>query len=743
MLKRGFFCCFILLFSLKISAQNLQKKLDSLKGKDLKVGLVLSGGGAKGLAHIAVLQAIEQAGIRLDYIGGTSMGAIVGGLYAAGYSSKELDSLFQNTDFEKLIQDEIPRSAQSFYEKENRDRYMLSLPIRKGKIGIPSSISHGNNLYDLLKQLTYPVRNITEFSELPIPFLCVATDVENGEQVLLEEGNLALSMLASGSFPTLFSPIDIDGRLLTDGGVVNNYPVEQILEKGMDIIIGCDVQSPLNKRDNLHSAPKVLMQINSYKMVKDMRYKRTLTDLYIHPNVREYNVIDFEKGQAIIDSGRVAVEKKRHELAQIAALQRKKNQRPKIKLPEKMLVSNVTFSGNKHYSAPYLRGKIRFKWGDTISLQTLSKGVKNLIATQNFTTVRYEICPDGNQGEEFHFLLKEKSDRAQLRTAIHYDNLFKTSVLINLTQQSLLQSDDVLSADFIAGDNLRYRLDYFVDKGFYTSYGFRSQFNTFKRETPYIWGENAIFNPLGAEQIHTKVSQLTNQMYLQSIFRNKFIVGAGIEHRNIKIQLRQYPFKDVEDSHFFSAFSFLRFDSLDDKLLPTNGIFLNAHAHWYLFSQGQHHIEPFLLTQGEAGGAFKLSPSVSIKTTGSAGITIGSPNTKSLQFVFGGYGHNPLENFLPFVGYDFLSFGGYNFLKAEAVLNYQLYKKIYLNFTINFANVNPNLFRSTQWIETPIRYSGYALGFTSQTLLGPVELKWGYSPQTGKYQWLFNIGFWF
>ena len=178
-----------------------------------KVGLVLSGGGAKGLAHIGALKVIEEAGIKVDYIGGTSMGAIVGALYASGYSAQELDSIFRNTDFTNLIQDNVPRGAKTFYEKEDSERYALALPFTDFKVSFPQAISGGQNIYNMLVQLLFHVKDIHDFKKLPIPFLCVATNVETGEEVLLDNGYLPEAIVASGTFPSLFEPSEIDGAI--------------------------------------------------------------------------------------------------------------------------------------------------------------------------------------------------------------------------------------------------------------------------------------------------------------------------------------------------------------------------------------------------------------------------------------------------------------------------------------------------------------------------------------------------
>src|SRR5699024_4374942 len=249
---------YLLLFNLfiifSLSAQKTPEYLN-LPTDDLKVGLVLSGGGAKGFAHIGVLKALEESGVRVDYIAGTSMGAIVGGLYAAGYTAQELDSIITRTDFTTLIQDLIPRDAKTFYEKAESDRYAITLPFDKFKLGLPGGFSRGQNVYNLLSRLTQHVGKVDDFSELSIPFLCIATDIETFEEVVLESGSLAKAIAASGALPSLFNPKLIDDRLLIDGGVINNFPIDKIKSK-VDVVIGVDVQDDFRTKEELNSDRK-------------------------------------------------------------------------------------------------------------------------------------------------------------------------------------------------------------------------------------------------------------------------------------------------------------------------------------------------------------------------------------------------------------------------------------------------------------------------------------------------------
>ena len=187
-----------------------------------KIGLVLSGGGAKGFAHIGALKVIEEAGVKIDYIGGTSMGAVIGGLYATGYNATQIDSIFKDTNFTELISDFIPRSSKNFYEKRNDESYAIVLPFNKFKVEFPEALSKGMYSYNLISKATRNARHIDDFSKLPTPFFCIATDIETGDQVVLNKGNLAQAILASSAFPTLFPPVEINGKFLVDGGVANN-----------------------------------------------------------------------------------------------------------------------------------------------------------------------------------------------------------------------------------------------------------------------------------------------------------------------------------------------------------------------------------------------------------------------------------------------------------------------------------------------------------------------------------------
>ena len=379
--------------------------------EDPKVGLVLSGGGAKGLAHIGVLKVLEEAGVRIDYIGGTSMGAIIGGLYASGYSAHQLDSIFHSTNFNILIQDELPRSAKTFYEKRDSEKYALTLPFDNFKISFPSGLSKGQNVYNLISRLTLHLDDKSRFEELPIPFFCVAVDVETGEEVILDQGYLPQAIAASAAIPSLFSPVMLEGRLLTDGGVVNNYPVEELRKRGADIIIGVDVQDALSERDELISVFRILTQISNFRTVKDMETKVEKTDVYIKPAIEPFSVTSFGRGMEIIEAGEVAAQESMSLLQQIAERQQPRT-KDFIPLPEidSLYISDVRIEGNHSYPRSYILGKLRLKYPLKTSYKDVNLGINNLSATGNFNKINYKLLPL-NQGYVLVLQLEENQNK--------------------------------------------------------------------------------------------------------------------------------------------------------------------------------------------------------------------------------------------------------------------------------------------------------------------------------------------
>ncbi len=725
-----------------------------------KIGLVLSGGGAKGLAHVGALKVIEEAGVELDFIAGSSMGAIVGGLYASGYSATELDSIFRNTDFNEIIQDNFPRGSKTFYEKANSERYALTLPFNNFKITFPKGISSGQNIYNKLVKLMYHVKDIDDFSQLPIPFFCMATDVENGVEVLLDQGYLPEAVIASGAFPSLFEPEEVNGLILIDGGVLNNYPVEEIRERGAEIVIGLDVQHGLRDREELLSASDILLQINNYRTVGAMTEKANMTDVYIKPEVEAYSVIDFDKIDTLIALGENAAMAKLDDLVQLRSNGQTDTQ-PQQLIPgqDSLVITKLELEGNQNYSRGYVKGKLRFDLDERIPFDELVTGVNNLAATGNFISVRYRLLSE-EKGDRLKVVLRESPDKTLLRLGIHYDDLYKTAALINITKKNLLLQDDVASFDLILGDNIRYDLKYYVDKGSYWSYGFYSRLNDFRRDID-VDVVRSNFNITGANAINElnfDVVDVTNQFYFETSLREEFALRLGIEHKYISYSTRTLndvtdpmapidPSSDertfFEKSHYFSTYGGLVLDTYDNKYFPSKGLYFNGDFHLYLFSSDfNDNFREFSIAKARMGAAFPIVGNLSFNIETEGGFKLGQSTVTTFDFVLGGYGNNFINNFEPFLGYDFLSLPGNSYVKAYARLDFEFSPKHHFTFASNIANVEDDLFRTGEWFTAP-DFTGYALSYGWETFIGPVEVVYSWTPELNESNFYFSIGYWF
>jgi len=725
--------------------------------QELKVGLVLSGGGAKGLAHIGALKVIEDSGVQIDYIAGTSMGAIVGALYASGYRANELDSIFRQINFNSLIQDDFSRSSKTFYEKEDAERYAISLPFDGYKISFPQAISGGQKVYNELVSLLYHVKDVRDFNQLPIPFFCMATDIENGTAIRLDNGYLPEAIMASGTFPSLFEPMELDGKLLIDGGVLNNYPIAELKSLGANFIVGVDVQHDLSSRASLGSATDILLQINNFRTAEAMKTKSNDTDIYIRPNMAPYSVIDFDRGVEIVAEGARAAFLKEKALIELSKKQLKRKLKDQTPLwntyrKDTLNITYIEVNGMVNYSDDYVKGKLRFKEGDQIKFEDLKRGINNLAATNNFNTIRYKLI-EKTTGLGLILNLKESDNKTNIRFGAHYDKLYKSAALVNITQKNFLRKDDVLSLDFIFGDYLRYQIDYYVDKGFNWSFGLRSKLNDFNFDIPYKVLEKNFRLPddPNLNTVNMDFTDFTNQFYLQTVYKNAFSISLGLEHKWIKYssdtflqestQTNNSSVLTLEKSHYASVYGQLRFDTLDDFFFPSKGFYLETDFHTYFLSSDFNGtFNPFSIFRSKAIAALNFTKNWSFVLAPEVGIKSGSSGTKSLDFALGGLGAPQTNNFIPFLGYDFIAIPGDSFLKMKATLDFEITPKNHFIVAANIAKVTDDILRPGSFKRAP-SYFGYGLGYGFESIIGPMQMMYTKSPLNGNGSVFFSLGF--
>lgn len=368
-----------------------------------KIGLVLGGGGARGAAHVGILKVIEEQHIPIDFVVGTSMGAIVGGAYAAGLSPEEIESTLNGIDWEDLFIDDAPREQLSFRHKLDERKFTgVELGIKNGKVLLPRGAFAGRKLEFLLQSVFLHTAQYDSFDQLGIPFRAVATNIETGDAVVLKSGSLALAIRASMSIPGAFSPVEIDGNLV-DGYVSKNVPIDVAKEMGADIIIAVDVGTPLAKREDLNTMLDIINQVGGIATIKNVEEQvRLLTpnDLLIRPDLGDYSTTDFGKIQDIIPLGESAARHAVEELKRFSSsetvyqsflVQQRKKPMPPLTL------NFIKIAPMERVSQERVEARLTLQPGTILDIDQLNKDLTNVQSIGEFEQVGFSLAEEDNK----------------------------------------------------------------------------------------------------------------------------------------------------------------------------------------------------------------------------------------------------------------------------------------------------------------------------------------------------------
>ncbi len=457
MIKRFLFFCLLLSAGL------------ATFGQKTRVGLCLSGGGAKGLAHIGLLKVIDSAGIKVDYITGTSMGAVLGGMYAIGYSGNDIEKIARDANWRLLLSNDVPMTEINVEEKDEFDRYLAELPMKGLKPGLPLGAIEGQELNKMLGDLTFPVHQISHFDSLPIPFRCIGADILTGEAVVLSKGYLPTAMRASMAIPSVFTPVKWQGHLLVDGGLVRNFPVTDLKEMGADIVIGGYTGGRLFTEEELTSPIKLLYQSASFNRVADSEMQKSLCDLLADYDVQlqEYSAASFSKIDSIIDIGyRIALQllPDLKRLADSLKMAGNTNHQPlKRYYGHEVCLNRIILDGACEESKQLVLGKMELAENTTYSVSQINEAIQRVYGTRFFDKVYYTF-ENNDFGNDLVVHIKE-SRRAAIKFALHYDNEQAAGIILNLTARNVLGSGSRALATFDISEYPKFRINYqkFID----------------------------------------------------------------------------------------------------------------------------------------------------------------------------------------------------------------------------------------------------------------------------------------
>ena len=710
-----------------------------------KVGVVLSGGGAKGMAHIKALQVIEEAGIPIDYIAGTSMGAIVGGLYAIGYTPEQLDSMVRKQDWTFLLSDRIKRSAMSLTDRERSEKYTVSIPFTQTpKDAATGGIMKGQNLANLFSDLTVGYHDSIDFNKLPIPFACVAANVVNGEQIVFHDGILSTAMRASMAIPGVFTPVRQDSMVLVDGGIVNNYPADVVKAMGADIIIGVDVQNALKKADKLNSVPDILGQIVDITCQSNHEKNVDLTDTYIRVNVDGYSSASFTPA-AIDTLMRRGEEAAKAQWGSLLAVKKKigiaEDYTPKQHGPYSSLsnartvyVTDISFSGVEVDDKKWLMKKCNLKENSDISTQQIEQALYQLRGTQSYSSASYTL-KETPEGYHLNFLLQEKYER-RINLGIRFDSEEIASLLVNATADLKTRIPSRLALTGRLGKRYAARIDYTLEpmqqRNFNFSYMF--QYNDIN-----IYEE-------GDRAYNTTYKYHLAEFGFSDVWYKNFRFGLGLRFEYYKY--KDFLFKKpeisdlkVESEHFLSYFAQVQYNTYDKGRFPSKGSDFRAAYSLYTDNMAQYNEHaPFSALNASWASVIPVTRRFSIIPSIYGRILIGRDFPYPLQNAIGG----DVPGFyipqqLPFAGVTNLELMDNTIMIASIKFRQRMGAIHYLTLTGNYGLTDSNFFD----ILKGKQLFGISAGYGMDSIFGPLEISLGYSNQTDKGSCFVNLGYYF
>ncbi|WP_065260956.1 patatin-like phospholipase family protein [Pseudomonas bananamidigenes] len=541
-----------------------------------KVGLVLSGGAARGLAHIGVLKALEEQGIRIDAIAGTSMGAVVGGLYASGYQIDELEKMALNIDWQQALSDAPPREDVPFRRKQDDRDFLVKQKLSfrdDGSLGLPLGVIQGQNLALLLESLLAHTSDTRDFDKLPIPFRAVATDIANGEKVVFRKGHLPQVIRASMSIPAVFAPVELDGRLLVDGGMTDNIPLDVAREMGVDVAIVVDIGTPLRNRKQLTTVVDVLNQ--SITLMTRRNSEEQLAalhpnDVLIQPPLASFGVTDFGRAEEMIDAGYRATKALDARLARLKPAVPQDAELNAARAPGQRtpIITAIKIENDSKVGDDVIRYYIRQPIGEPLDLGRLHSDMGTLYGLDYFEQVQYRVV---HKGQEHTLVISARGKRSgtdYLRVGLNLSDDMRGDSAFNLGASYRMNGINRLGAEWLTraqiGDKQELYTEFYQPLDVGSRY-FVAPYAAFEAQNVDSVLDN---DPVAQYRVERYGFGLNVGRQIGNNGEIRFGVGEAWGKADVRI-----GDQDLPSEHFNEGFYALKysFDSLDNVYFPHDG----------------------------------------------------------------------------------------------------------------------------------------------------------------------------
>lgn len=705
-----------------------------------KVGLVLSGGGAKGMAHIGAIKVIEEAGIPIDYVVGTSMGSIIGGLYSIGYTPEQLDSMVRVQDWMFLLSDQIQRKDMNLMEREADEKYVISVPFSKKAIkDVTGGLIKGQNIDNLFSELTLGYHDSLSFNKLPIPFACVAENLVKGQEYVFHEGVLSTAMRASMAIPGVFTPVRLDSMVLVDGGVVNNYPVNVAKQMGADIIIGVDVQSELKPANELDNAGTILGQL--IDLMGQDNYLKNLkqTDVLIKVNVKGYSAASFSRTavDSLIHRGLQAAEGKKDALM---ALKKKigvpADYRPQRKHTyepvEWVMIRDIRFKGLDEEDTEWVMKRCGLEENTFNSIQRIEGATSIILANTSYSNISYKLLQNNDGTYDLNYTLDKKNE-SRINLGVRFDSEEIASVLINIRTTLKSKLPSYVSASVRLGKRYGAQLAYGIETSPLSTLGLSYQYTY----------NDIDYHQSGKRSFATTFDHHKAEISYSNVWLRNFRFGMGVKYELYDygrfLHIIGNQGFEVNKEHFFNYFANLHYETYNKAYFPSKGV--KFHASYSLNTDNFLKYKddtPFSTASGSFEGVVPVTSRFAIIPSIHGRLIFGKNIPFSKMNVMGGDTREQyLPDQLPFFGTNQVQLMNDNLLIGGMKFRQKIGGIHYLTLAGNYA-LSSGKIKNILKEESMF---GCSVGYGMDSMFGPLEASLNYTNHSDEVGFYINLGY--
>lgn len=671
------------------------------------IALVLSGGGAKGAAHIGVLKVLQKYQVPIDIVVGTSVGSIVGGMYAIGYTPEEIEKMVFSLDFVSLFNNSKDRKLKNIEEKTINDLYPFTITIDKDmNLSLPMGFTNGEKIYLQLKKIFAPAEGVDNFNDFPMKFRAITTNLNTGEQVILKNGDLALSTLKSMAIPSFVEPVDDNNKFYVDGGVTNNFPIDVALKMGADIIIAVDISADETKITENSSVISILDKISTYNGNRNTQFQKQLADILIVPKVQNHDTLDFDGLGKLVIAGETAATqygylfKNLQDPAEYNAIHSKQLK------PRKLPIKNIKLEGNEILTLNKVKSLEPKVKDEDFGENELLLWARKIYAIPYIEKVFYEV-----DGDTITFKVVEKTG-INIKAAINYSTQYGGAINLaatmpnfgrwtkNYTATAEISQYPKLSLNSVA----LYEINNFKVIGA-TTIGFET---------------NPLFAFKGKDNVATfRSDTFKANMSLATSFDNSFIGGISLGYENTDVDYLRgdKSITSLEDNYQLALFqAYLFLDTLDHPFFPTKGVsLLLDQFNGKRLDEGYYNGYRFNFNY-----YYPLTKKFSVNFGTASGKVYGEDIPDDKLFKIGGLATT--SRYISFVGLPMMGVFANEFYSTSVGFSYTLAQSLHLIGQYNVLTYGSKglVFQNNQQAGNEWKH-GYGVGIGWDTFLGPIS----------------------